>query len=103
MADQSQESVSKFIVEGKTSKSDLTSKFGDPTNTSYTDSGNEIWTFQHVRASPQAINYIPVANLFARGFDTTTKRLVVFFDKNGIVQKYTMSETQGETAAGVGK
>jgi len=103
MADQTQDSVSKLIVEGKTTKADLTTRLGDPTITSYTDSGNEVWTYQHVRASAQAINYVPVANWFVRGFDTTTKRLVVFLDKNGVVQKYTMAETQGESAAGLGK
>lgn len=69
----------------------------------YRGGGNDIYTYTFSRASAQGVNYIPVINLFARGFDVNTKKLVILFDKNKVVIKSTMSETQSETKAGVGQ
>lgn len=103
MADQTQESVAAFVIEGKTTKEDLKAKLGDPTAVSFTDGGNEIWTYTYSRATAQAVNYVPIVNLFARGFDTKTKRLIVMFNKDNVVTKSTMSESTGETQGGIGK
>jgi hypothetical protein len=46
----------------------------------------------HARATPKAVNFLPVARWFASGADVKTKDLAVLFDKSGTVGKYAMRE-----------
>lgn len=98
---QSESSIQQQIVEGKTNKSEVKTILGDATSVTFTDSGNEVWNYQHLRATPKAINFIPIANLFVRGADVKKKEFIVMFDKAGIVSRYTMRETQEEIKAGL--
>lgn len=77
IATQSQTSIAQIIIEGKTTKHDVQSALGDATTVSFTDSGNEIWTYKHTRATPQGRNFIPIVNLFSRGADVTRAMLKI--------------------------
>lgn len=101
MKDQTQSSISQQVKEGKTTKSDVVSALGSATSVSFTDSGNEIWTYKYARATSQAQNFIPIVNLFSQGADVKIKELVIMFDKNGVVSKYTLRETQDVLKAGI--
>ena len=99
MKDQTQASIAAQITEGKT-KDEVKSALGNATSVSFTDSGKEIWTYKHMRASPKAVNFIPVVNLFARGEDVKTKEVVILFEGN-VVTKYTMRETDDQVKQGL--
>ena len=101
MKGQTQSSVATKITEGKTTKAQVVAAYGDATAVSFTDSGNEIWTYTYTRAVPTAQTFIPIVGLFTAGADTTTNNLVILFNGNGIVSKYTMSETQGVVKHGL--
>lgn len=101
MKGQTQESVASKITEGKTTKAEILSEYGDASGVSFTDSGNEIWTYTYTRAKPTPQTFIPIVGLFAGGADTTTNRLVILFNRDGVVSKYTMSETQGVYKRGI--
>jgi hypothetical protein len=101
MKGQTQESVASKITEGKTTKAEVVAAYGDAAAVSFTDSGNEIWSYSYTRAVPTAQTFIPIVGLFAAGANTTTTGLVVLFDRNGIVSKYTMRETQGVMKRGI--
>jgi outer membrane protein assembly factor BamE (lipoprotein component of BamABCDE complex) len=98
---ESSDSVSQKIVKGTHTKDDVKKSFGSPNETSFTDSGNEIWRYKYAYATAKAVNYVPIANLFARGADVDRKELVVFFDKNGVVSNYSMQETKEEVKRGI--
>ena len=101
MKNQTQSSIQQQITEGKTTKTEIQSLLGNAANVSFTDAGNEIWTYRYSRATPQAINFIPVVSLFTRGADVTTKELVVMFDKNNLVSKYTLREVTDVVKSGL--
>ena len=101
MKGQTQSSVASKITEGKTTKADVVAAYGDATAVSFTDSGNEIWTYAYTRAVPTPQTFIPIVGLFTAGADTTTNSLVILFNRDGIVSKYTMSETQGVVKQGI--
>ena len=103
LADASKESITANIVEGKTTQAQVKALFGEPNTTSFTDGGNDVYNYAFSRASAQGVNYIPIVNLFARGYDVNTKTLVILFNKDKIVSKYTLSETQSATKGGVGQ
>lgn len=101
LRNETQESLSQKIEKGVSTKADVQARLGSADNTSFTDAGNEIWTYRHIRSTAKAVNYIPVANWFAGGSNQDKRELVVLFDENGVVKNYTYSATQGEVRTGV--
>ena len=101
LKDHTQSSISQQIMEGKTTKNEVTASLGQPTGVTFTDAGSEIWTYRHARATPQAQNFIPFVRLISSAADVKTKELVIMFDKNDVVSKYTMRETEGVVKTGI--
>ncbi|MBB5413487.1 outer membrane protein assembly factor BamE (lipoprotein component of BamABCDE complex) [Paraburkholderia sp. HC6.4b] len=93
--------VGEKIIKGKSTRDDVRKAFGDPTETSFTDSGNELWRYKYSHSTSKAQNFIPVINLFASGADVDKKELVVFFDDNGIVKNYSMQSSKEEVKSGI--
>ncbi|MFB6348155.1 hypothetical protein ACFBZI_01630 [Moraxella sp. ZJ142] len=102
MKEQTQQSVESVIVKGVTSKQDIINKFGSADGVSFTDSGNEVWTYRHSRSTPMARNFIPY-NFFSLGENIQTKELVILFDKSGVVSNYTFRETANQSKSGLVK
>lgn len=100
MKEQSQHSIEQAIIKGKTTKQDITSTFGSADNVSFTDSGNEIWTYRHSKSKPMARNFIPY-NFFSLGENIQTKELVILFDSRGVVSNYTFRETANQSKMGI--
>ena len=100
MKEKNQQSIDSVIVKGKTTKQDVSNKFGSADNVSFTDSGNEVWTYRHSRSKPMARNFIPW-NVFSMGDNVKTKELVILFDAKGVVSNYTFRETDNQTKFGV--
>lgn len=101
MKDQTQASVSQQITEGKTTKAEIIQAFGQATTVSFTDAGNEVWTYKHSREVSHVRNFVPYVNMISSGADSVTKELVVMFNKNEVVSKYTMREIQGTSNQGI--
>lgn len=100
MKEQNQQSIESTIVKGVSTKQDVTSKFGSADSVSFTDSGNEVWTYRHSRSTPMARNFIPY-NFFSLGENIKTKELVILLDKNGVVSNYTFRETANQSKSGI--
>ncbi|STZ63286.1 Uncharacterised protein [Moraxella lacunata] len=100
MKEQNQQSIEQAIIKGKTTKQDVSKIFGSADNVSFTDSGNEIWTYRHSKSKPMARNFIPY-NFFSLGENTQTKELVILFDNRGVVSNYTFRETANQSKMGI--
>jgi len=97
IAKQTKSSVSKQIIEGRTTKAQIISAFGNTGSVSFTDSGDEVWTYKFSRVVPDFTNFIPFVRwFFNRGAIVTTKEIVVIFNQTGVVSKYTMDETKNK-------
>jgi len=96
---QTQTSVQSKLVKGVTTKPEVRANFGDPTGVSFTDGGNEIWTYSLARVRVSGKAFIPFYGLFHNGATTNMKQLVILF-KNDVVEKYTLSESNTETRSG---
>jgi len=101
LKDESSDSVSEKIIKGKSTKDDVRGAFGDPTETSFTDSGKEIWRYKYSHSTSKPQNFIPLVNLFTSGADVDKKELVVFFDDEGIVKNYAMQSSKEEVKTGI--
>lgn len=80
------------ITKGVTTKDQVRVMFGDPAKTSFTDQGNMIWEYDLADVSGDAVNYIPIVNLFGSSASGTKKQLIVMFKKN-VVFQYSMSNS----------
>jgi outer membrane protein assembly factor BamE (lipoprotein component of BamABCDE complex) len=100
LRDENEKTVAARIVEGKTTRQEVQAAYGPPTQTTFTDGGNEIWTYRYAYATPKAVNFVPIIGIFAGGADVQQKELVILFDKSNIVVKYTMRESQQEVTRG---
>jgi hypothetical protein len=94
------DTVSAKVVKGSTTSSQLKALYGEPSNVSLTDGGNEVWTYTYAHATIKAATLIPVVGLFAGGSDVNKNEVVFLLDKNGVVQNYTVHASQTETRNG---
>ena len=101
LKEENQASVATKITRGKSTKDDVRAAFGDPTETSFTDSGNELWRYRYSHSTSKAINFVPLANLFLAGADVDKRELVVFFDADGLVKNYSMQARKEEVKQGI--
>ena len=98
---ESETSVKAKIVEGKTTKADIKQMFGSPMKTTFTDGGMEVWSYEFSKVSADAISFIPIVNLFGASSSGTKKELVALFDSNGILKRYSMSESDVKQKTGL--
>ena len=98
---ESEASVQQKIVQGKTSKAENKAMFGAPGSTTFTDGGLEIWRYDltDMHADPQ--NFIPLALYFGSSSSGIKKELVIAFDDNGIVKKFSMTESPISVKTGI--
>ena len=101
LKDQTNDSVKQQITEGKTTEDQVRAIYGAPMTTSFTDGGNDIWHYDFSHMSADAISYVPIVNLFARSASGTKKELVILFDKDKVVQKYTLTESAVQVKSGL--
>lgn len=102
LRDHNETTVSSYITEGETTKSEVVATFGSPFNTTFTDGGKEIWEYAFSDISADAVAYIPVANWFGSSASGTQKKLTIMFDDE-IVQRYSMTESDVRTGTGLYK
>lgn len=100
LKEQTKESVAGIIKEGKTTKAEVQAALGDADSITFTDQGNEVWTYSFSRSTPKASNFIPYVGLFSSGSDVKTKQVIVFF-KDDVVAKYSMRDTTSEVRTGI--
>ena len=98
---ESEVSMSKKIVEGKTSKMEVRTMFGSPFKTSFTDGGLEIWNYEFNNVSADAISYVPIVGMFGGSASGKKKELVVMFDQANVVKRYSMSESDVKHKTGL--
>jgi hypothetical protein len=98
---ESEASVAQKIVEGKTTKAEIKAMFGSPLKTTFTDGGLEIYSYELSKMTADAINYVPLVGLLGGTASGTKKELVILFDDQGLVKKFSMSESPVKVKTGV--
>ncbi|MBO0753809.1 MAG: outer membrane protein assembly factor BamE, partial [Bradyrhizobiaceae bacterium] len=101
IADASPQSVASQLVKGKTRQAQVRDLYGDPSKTSFTDSGNEIWEYEFSRMTSKPTNFIPYVNLVQSGAEGDKKTLVIFFNQAKVVQQYTLSTSKVDVSRGL--
>ena len=98
---ETREGLEQQVQKGKSTKQSIQDLFGDPDEVTFTDSGNEIWHYKHSLSTAKPINFVPYVNILSHGMDVKNKIIVFMFDKKGIVQTYTFSDSKNEIKNGL--
>ncbi len=77
-----------FIQKGKTTKSELVSKLGQPDETGVDSNGKETVSWIHSNSRTDAKTFIPIAGAFIGGATSENTTLKVILDKRGVVSDY---------------
>jgi len=101
LKDENEKTVAAKIVEGKTTRQQIQVIYGGPNYTTITDGGNLIWTYRYIYKTPKVADFIPIVHIFAGGENILVKELVIMFDKNDVVTKFSMQESLQEVSLGV--
>jgi hypothetical protein len=101
IADATNATVSGQLLKGKTTQTDVRRIYGDPIKTSFSSNGFETWEYEFTRLQSKPTNFIPYVNLVHSGAEGDKKTLVIFFDKQKIVQDYTMSTSRIDMSRGI--
>ena len=99
---QSSTSLQQHIQKGVTTKAQVQAILGQPQSVSF-NGGDEQWTYNFAHATPTAVDFVPVVNLFVHHADVDHKMLVILFDKNGVVQNYSYTHGQSIVHSGIGQ
>jgi hypothetical protein len=100
IADATGATVAGQLVKGRTTQADVRKLYGDPLKTSFSANGFESWEYEFTRLQSKPTNFIPYINLVHSGAEGD-KTLVVFFDKQKVVQDFTMSTSRINTSQGL--
>jgi outer membrane protein assembly factor BamE (lipoprotein component of BamABCDE complex) len=96
------DTVGAKVSRGVTTKDQVKALYGEPSSVSLTDAGSEVWKYEYAHATAKAVNFVPIVGIFAGGADINKNEVVFIFDKNNIMQNYTVHASQSETHRGGG-
>jgi outer membrane protein assembly factor BamE (lipoprotein component of BamABCDE complex) len=101
IANESSNTISRKIIKGKTTKSQIRQMFGDPEKTTFNSKGDLMWTYEYQHDHDTVAAYIPVVNWFAKDVKGHKKTLVILFNKKGIVKNYAFSNSANSMSFGM--
>lgn len=84
----------KKIVPGTSTKADVRALAGEPTETEFSDTGEETWKYVLTKGQTRAASFVPVVGLFAGGMDMQTHTLTVRF-KGDVVSRVGSGKSTG--------
>ena len=102
LKDETESSVAAKIIKGVTTKDQVKVMYGSPFSVTFsTEAALETWTYEFADLKADAENFIPFAGLFGSSFSGTKKMLVLIFNEDNTVLKYSMSESPYSQKSGV--
>ncbi len=100
ISNQSNQTLSRKIIKGKTTESQIKQMFGEPEKTTFNGRGDLMWEYKYQHAHDTVAAYIPVVNLFSKDIKGHNKTLVILFNKKGIVKNYAFSNSANSISVG---
>ena len=101
LKEETESSVATKIINNVTTQAEIKAMYGSPYETTFTDGGMEIWKYRLDDLKADAINYVPLVNLFGSSFSGTRKELVILFNDDGTVKRNSMSESDVQNKSGL--
>ncbi|MDE2422293.1 MAG: hypothetical protein KGO49_14065 [Gammaproteobacteria bacterium] len=99
---ETQETISKRIIAGKSTKADVLRELGEPTSRDKDDSGNgvERWQYAYFNHQSQVLGALPFASLIKHDNSTATRYVDVIFKPNGVVRSVDVKHVESNSTVG---
>jgi outer membrane protein assembly factor BamE (lipoprotein component of BamABCDE complex) len=88
------------LKKGETTTNQAAAAFGEPTSTTKMSDGRQIMSYSFAYAQARPATFIPIVGIFAGGSDVRSSVVMLTFNKDGVLQDYT--STQSVTGVGMG-
>jgi outer membrane protein assembly factor BamE (lipoprotein component of BamABCDE complex) len=88
------------IKEGKTKKSDVIELLGNPAASGSNSDGTSEIVYAYASSEMDGKAWIPFAGPFISTHTYETQTVNITFDRNDVVQKYTVSKSSGQSGYG---
>ncbi|HHH0500169.1 TPA: hypothetical protein ACPZNZ_001697 [Yersinia enterocolitica] len=76
------------LIKNKTTKSDVIKEFGQPSSTTTSGQGEDIYLYDMNNAKMSVVNVIPIIGMLAGNTKTESRTLSIAFNKNGTVETW---------------
>lgn len=86
---------------GQTTEQQVIATLGTPTMQMHNSDGTSTLMYTYAEARARPSSFIPVVGIFAGGVDSHSNSAMLTFDKNGVLQRYSTSQGENGTAAGI--
>ena len=92
-----EEGTRQALTIGVSTKADVTTVMGDAKVNTFR-SGYEVWVYNYKAGLPMFMGFLPVVGTLATVVDASTRdrELAILFDKDGIVRKYRLRESESQ-------
>ena len=92
--------LSNMLIEGKTKSSEIYDLLGDPDSKDISSATlNEKWIYEHSRVTMKAKTLL--TGLLARSSDLYTKKLILVFNKDGVLTNKCLFDHHDEKSSGI--
>jgi outer membrane protein assembly factor BamE (lipoprotein component of BamABCDE complex) len=98
---ETEQTISQKVVKGVTTKTQVKAVLGDPSFTTFTDSGNEQWMYQFSSYAVRPTSLVPYLSLLDSGVNGDNKSITILFDKKGVVLNYSVSNSAVQSQSGI--
>ncbi len=89
------------VKEGQTTRAQVIELLGQPFTSTLTSDGKEVFMYYSGTARSSAQNFIPVVNLVQSKMNMDTQTINVLFNKDGIVEKMTATNSKSDMKYGI--
>lgn len=86
---------------GVTTEQQVVAKLGQPTTTTLNADGTRVDTYTFTRATPNAVDFVPIVGLFAGGAHGRTTNVSFNFNKGGVLTGYKSSSSKVDVHTGI--
>lgn len=80
--------INQKIIKNKSTMDDVITMIGTPTSTKIDMNNKEIWIYDFSSSRKTLPSYIPLIKEFSRGVTNKSKKLIIYFNENNIVNNY---------------
>ena len=95
-----QESLTE-LKKGETTIPEVVSKFGEPTTKTLNMDGTQTLMYAYYQSTVRPETFIPYIGGLVGGADTKVNSVILMFDKNGVLENFSASESKYGTGTGL--
>jgi outer membrane protein assembly factor BamE (lipoprotein component of BamABCDE complex) len=85
---------------GKTTVNEVIARLGQPTSNILMNTGQRIISYTYIQAQARPESFIPIIGPLVGGADSRFSNVALTFDRNGVLESYSSSQSQFGSATG---